>query len=115
MCKTKKMHKVRAMNTATLEEHSDSYDDFAFTVTDSADNGTLTVLINNLPVKMLIDSGASCNIVTRSTFEQLKSKLKHPEKEVYPFGSKAPVHVRLIFTAASKHMKRWSLSLQKFK
>ncbi len=104
MCKTKKTHKVRAMITTTHEEDSDSDADvkFAFQVSDSAEDGTLAILINEQPVEMLIDSGTSCNIVTVAKFEQLKSKdikLEWPEKKVYPFDSKTSLHVKGTFTA----------------
>ena len=107
MCKTKRTHKVnRVTTTVTHQGPSDSEDDHVFTVNDCAAEGTLSILINNQPVDMLIDSGASCNIVTESKFEQLKSKsyikLQRPEKRVYPFGSTTPLHVKGIFTAEFK-------------
>lgn len=107
MCKTKRMHKVnRVTTTETHQGPSDSEDDHVFTLNDCAAEGTLSILIDDQPVDMLIDSGASCNIVTESKFEQLKSKsyikLQRPEKRVYPFGSTTPLHVKGIFTAEFK-------------
>ncbi len=58
--------------TTTLTEHSDKDEDHVFTVTVSTDDGVLTVLNNDQPVKTLIDFGVSCNIVNMSTFRRLK-------------------------------------------
>uniref|UniRef100_A0A3P9MCB8 Gypsy retrotransposon integrase-like protein 1 n=1 Tax=Oryzias latipes TaxID=8090 RepID=A0A3P9MCB8_ORYLA len=104
MCKTKMTHKVnRVVTIETQREHSDSEEDHVFTIKDCDAEGTLTVLINEQPVKMLIDSGASCNIVTECIFQLLKSKsnieLQNPVKKVYPFGSKKALHVKGVFSA----------------
>lgn len=62
MCKTKTTHKVnRVMTTETHQQPSYSEDDHVFTVSECDAEETLSV-----PVDMLIDSGASCNIVTES-------------------------------------------------
>ena len=77
-----------------------------FTVNECAAEGTLSILINDQPVDMLIDSGASCNVVTESKFKQLKSKshikLQRPVKRVYPLGSTTPLCVKGVFTAGVK-------------
>ena len=73
---------------------------------DSVEDGTLTVLVIEQPVVMLIVSGATCNIVTETKFQQLTTKsdiiLQCPEKQVYPFGSTTPLHVKGIFVADFK-------------
>ena len=103
MCRMKKTHKINSVTTTeTHRQSSDNEDDYVFTVIDRVEDGTLTVLVNEQPVEMLIDSGATCNIVTETKFAQLSKSditLQCPEKLVYPFASTTPLHVKGIFVA----------------
>ena len=48
-----------------------------------------TLEVNNVPVEFLIDSGASCNIVTMNSFEKIHHmvNLEKCFKRVYPYGN----------------------------
>ena len=54
------------------------------------------VFIGNVEVEMLIDSGATCNILDRQLWEFLKKnsikcKCYFTEKKIYAYGSKEPL------------------------
>lgn len=116
VCKTKRTHKVNRLTTTVKQEVSDSEDDHVFTVRECPAEATLSILINGQPVDMLIDSGASCNIVTESKFKQLKAKsaikLQCPGTKVYPFSSKTPLHEKVFSLLNSRRMKHQKQILQ---
>ena len=49
------------------------------------------MLINNVSVKMMIDSGSTANIIDKETFGRIKRKsevmLKKTSTKIYPYGS----------------------------
>ena len=55
--------------------------------------------VNNDLVEFLIDSGASCNIVTMNSFEKMKHmvNLEKCFKRVYPYDNNVPLQVRGAF------------------
>ena len=79
-----------------------------FTVTNSSDDGELPVLTNGQLARMLIDSGATCNIVGTETFSCIQTQssihvdLKQTKKRVFPYGSKTPLAVEGLFTVNIK-------------
>lgn len=56
---------------------------------------TIHVQIAGKSINMLIDSGASCNVIDSNTWKILKSnvKLNKCDRKVYAYGAKSPLHV----------------------
>ena len=60
--------------------------------------------IGGLPITMIIDSGASCNVIGRSVWEYLKANKvaclsTKGSKKLYAYGNNQPVQVAGMFTA----------------
>ncbi len=62
---------------------------------------TTEVLVDGSPLSVLIDSGASVNIIDEKSFEQLgqKKSLAPSRTKIYPYGSSKPLEVKGKFTA----------------
>ena len=93
--------------TAIKTETSDSNaKECVMPVTSHSDDGELPMLINGQPVQMLIDSGASCNVVNMQIYSSMQSQsdivLEPCLKKVYPYGSATPLAVEGVFTANIK-------------
>ena len=76
-----------------LENHNvvecDSSDEYAYTLSNST-QPSVTVNILNQPIKMIVDSGASCNIIgetTANTLVKFGAKLVQHETKIFPYGS----------------------------
>ena len=76
-----------------LENHNvvecDSSDEYAYTLSNST-QPSVTVNILNQPIKMIVDSGASCNIIgetTANTLVKFGTKLVQHETKIFPYGS----------------------------
>lgn len=82
-------------------------DKYAFTVRDATDASSaarITVNIGGIPVEMIIDSGASCNIIDQSMWEMLKAKhiqcvSTKCKTNLYAYGSNKSLPVIGKFTA----------------
>ena len=67
----------------------DSSDEYAYTLSNST-QPSVTVNILNQPIKMIVDSGASCNIIgetTANTLVKFGAKLVQHETKIFPYGS----------------------------
>ena len=83
-----------------LRAESDD-DEYAFTVGGRNTGGTINVLVGGVSVRMLIDSGASTNVMVKGTWEELKSqkiecKSRKCEKKLYAYGSRVPLKVMVV-------------------
>ena len=114
VCKTKlktsegrkggKDRRVRQVGVG-VDETDDS--EYAFGVLGGADNpdsGEISVKIRGVQVTMIIDSGASCNVLDRNLWEYLKAnKVRWAStkatKKLYSYGNKQPLQVAGTFTA----------------
>ena len=80
-------------------------DRYAFTVRNSNDtSANITIDVGGIPVQMIIDSGATCNIIDQNLWEHLKLENIRCEStkckpNVYPYGSEEPLPVLGKFTA----------------
>ena len=71
--KTQGAHCIEEDDTGDSAEHSDDEAYSMFTVKDQAiDPIFREVLINNVPIKMELDTGASVSVVTHSTYQKIK-------------------------------------------
>ena len=114
MCKTKlktsegrkgrKDRRVRQVG-AGVDENDDSESAFAVLGgADNPDNGEISVKIGGVQVTMIIDSGASCNVLDRNLWEYLKAiKVRcassKATKKLYLCGIEQPLRVAGFFTA----------------
>ena len=62
------------------------------------------MLVGGISVRMLIDTGASTNVIDKGTWEKLKSqkiecKSRKCEKKLYAYGSSVPLKVIGCFEA----------------
>lgn len=89
----------------TVESDEEDEDTFAFTVDDqgmktikSSEEATVNILINGQSVKMLIDSGASCNVIDEELWNKLKTDRNiqgvEVDKKLKPYGNSNPIQVR---------------------
>ena len=64
-------------------------DEYAYTLSNST-QPSVTLKILNQPIKMIVDSGASCNIIGENTANKLmkfRAKLVQHETNIFPYGS----------------------------
>ena len=69
MCKTKSKDLGKPRVSFVDEE-----DEYAFTVKGTLETGKVTVSVGGVPVEMIIDSGASTNVIDKCLWENLKKK-----------------------------------------
>ena len=71
-----------------VEEETESDEEYAFAV--GSQNETVTVFINDKPISMIVDSGASINIINTKAAKLLKKSgcaFEKSNKKVHPYGS----------------------------
>ena len=103
--KDKKGRKGQVRAVDLLQSGSGSEDEYAFTIDDKSKDEMLHVVLGNVTVPMLIDSGASTNIVDKNTWSFLKKnhikcQSKQCEKQLYAYGTKEPLKTLGTFTCA---------------
>ena len=74
-------------------------------------NGTTkaTILINNVPVKMVIDSGASINIIDQNAYNAITRTSKivlKKSNEIFPYGIQKPLNMIGYFDATIENKHR---------
>ena len=97
-------HHVRQLETDGTQGDDCEY---AFGILDDSNissDGKIPVKVGGLPVTMIIDSGASCNVIGRNVWEYLKANKvacvsTKASKKLYAYGSNQPLQVAGIFTA----------------
>ena len=98
-------HHVNVVELGLKEEnYDDDYhdDQYIFNVRSACDSSDLFCLnVNNVPIKFLIDSGATCNVITARDFEMFKQYvfLRECNKNLYPYGVTTPLKVLGEFTS----------------
>ena len=88
---------MNSIDDSNLRAESDD-DEYAFTVGGGNTDGTINVLVGGISVRMLIDSGASTNMIDKGTWDELKSqkiecKSRKCEKKLYAYGISVPLKV----------------------
>ena len=101
--KTKGKHKKKSVRYVGSERDEDEY---AFTV-NSATSEKIDVTVGGVVVAMLIDSGASTNVIDKNLWSKLKQdKIKcvsrKSDKKLYAYESKQPLNVLGTFSALAK-------------
>ena len=88
-----RIHRVEPENEAISSESSTSDDEYLYAChTHKSSRMTLVkVKLNNVPVKLLIDTGASINIIDEATFAYINrlnpTTLKHAHTKLFAYGS----------------------------
>ena len=115
-CKTKvppkqqQTHRGNQRNKSNIRhvqtEPEDSDEEYAFSVTSSSDAQKINVIVGGRPVNMIIDSGASTNVINHSLWDKLKSEKvkctsKKCNKKLYAYGNSKPLEVLGSFRAAT--------------
>lgn len=92
-------------NKVNLVDSDDSDDeDYAFIVNAEKQACSIPVKIGGVPTDMIIDSGATCNLISRLEWERLKKAKvmcdsRKCTKKLFAYGSKKPLDVAGSFTA----------------
>ena len=105
VCKTKvkeipSRSRVQYMRVDECKEEEDEY---VFAVAGEAQGGKLTVNIGGISVEMIIDSGASANVISQALWEQLKKQhincvSRRSTKKLYAYGAVTPLEEIGTFT-----------------
>lgn len=106
VCKTKQKKRKDESN---FVGENDSDDGYAFHVTEKGGEATLCACVGGVNLKMLIDSGATRNIVDEQTWEWLKtkhikctSKAGDGGKKLYAYATSKPLEVKGTFESTIK-------------
>ena len=102
VCKTKKVQ----LNEKGKINHVETDDEYAFSVDSKNDFGKVQVTVGGQIIKMIIDSGASVNIIDRKLWEKLKEKRikcrsRKSNKKLFSYGSTKPLNVLGSFTTTT--------------
>ena len=107
VCKSKSngTRQVRLVQPVSGDECDDE-PAYAFHLPDSGNRGpTINANLGGVELQILVDSGATKNIVDETTWEWLKqnrirceSKAAHKQKKLYPYASTTPQQVKGTFT-----------------
>ena len=91
---------IRQVASQQCPESSDSSEDeYLYTLGQQtpAKTPTVSVLVNNVPVRMMIDTGASTDIMDESSFDELNKKsvtqMQAPTKRIFAYGADAQLTV----------------------
>ena len=85
----------------------DEDDEYAFTVNSATSPEKIDVTVGGVVVEMLIDSGASTNVIDKNLWSKLKQdKIKcvsrKSDKKLYAYGSKQPLNILGTFSAQAR-------------
>ena len=90
-----------------MQDVDEDEDEYAFVVKSASQPGKIEVFIGGILVEMLVDSGASTNVIDKHLWSKMKrGKIeyvsKKSNKKLYPYGSKQPLEVLGTFSALTK-------------
>lgn len=102
-CKSKGTGKEKVHNIE-IEEH-----DYAFVLSDVNKSERLNMNVGGVSLRMLVDSGATCNVIDEKTWEGLKtgkikchSYIPKPERKLFSYSSNQPLPIKGAFTCNVK-------------
>ena len=87
-----------------MQDVVEDEDEYALVVKSASQPGKIEVFIGGILVEMLVDSGASTNVIDKHLWSKLKREKiecvsKKSNKKLYPYGSKQPLEVLGTFSA----------------
>lgn len=94
--------------TSEAPPSSDTDDEFTFNLYDKQKQPQVTVSIAKIPIRVIIDSGSTVNIINENTFNVIKRSnrnvnLEKSNAKIYPYGAEKPLQVLGQFTATVVH------------
>ena len=97
-------HHVRQVETEGTQGDDCEYTFGILDHSNVSSDEKISVKIEDLPVTMIIDSGASCNVIGRNVWEYLKANKvacvsTKASKKLYAYGSNQPLKVAGVFNA----------------
>ena len=90
------------VNTVQTTVNSSSEEEnYIFTINKSTKNPHVDISINTTLISMLIDTGASINIIDKATYDTITSQpeLQETTNNAFTYGSKTPIKISGMFTA----------------
>ena len=82
------------------EDNDESENDYTFSVNTKTDKSPQTVVkINTVDTNMLIDTGATVNVIDEKTYQKLNKPYLEEARKLYPYASDKPLPVLGKFTA----------------
>lgn len=100
VCRTKNPNSRQTVNNV-----EDTNTDYAFTISDGDMPERLSFCLGGVNVKMLVDSGATSNVMGENAWEKLKaghikchSYVPKTERRLYPYSSSEPLAVKGAFS-----------------
>lgn len=104
VCKSKHVNAVHA-DVPNGHMHDNDQSGYAFTIGD-VNTGRVKVRVGGVPLYMLIDSGASVNVIDKETWTDLKrqnvicvSSTAKPAKSLFAYGCTEPLKTAGVFTS----------------
>ena len=98
-CRTQKKTQVNQ-----VKESESGTKDYVFVISDYEQSNKLNVCVGGVELEVLVDSGATSNIIDEATWETLKTKkvkcksqTAAPSKKLYSYASKQPLQVKGTF------------------
>ena len=73
-----------------------------FAIGGNKEDNNVPITVEGTSIPVIIDSGASVNVLDSDTFSQLTDKgiiLRHSNVKIYPYGSEMPLPVKGTFNA----------------
>ncbi|PIK40988.1 hypothetical protein BSL78_22161 [Apostichopus japonicus] len=108
LCKTKpeRIQKERSPSSDKVNKVQ-SDNEYVFIVTDQTGSGLVEVNVGGVPISLLIDSGATCNVIGEETWKYLKAnnvkcKSEKATKQLFAYGSQKPLNVLGKFQTTSE-------------
>ena len=107
--------KFRKQNTVKPLHHSEtdsSDEEYVYAVKQKSTGcPTAKVYIGGITIKIIIDTGASINVLDYAAFEKLNGiKLQPTKVQAFPFNTKQPVHLRGKFETLVESKKKYCLA-----
>ena len=92
--------RVNQVTSKPVDPDSSSDDEYLYVLSQDAYGSripTMSVMISEIPVDMIIDTGASINILDETTYRKLnysgKITLQPSTKQLFVYGSKSQLHI----------------------
>ena len=84
---------------------SETDDEYLFTIHNTGKHPETTVIINGVPVKVIVDSGASVNVLNHAIVDRIKEKnanfrLTPSSVKIHAYGTEQPLDIAGQFTAS---------------
>ena len=107
----------QSVRTVTQADESSSEDEYLFTLKPKADKNkapTATIKMNDIPVTMMVDTGASIDIIDESTYNRMQKVTKIPlhrsNTRVFAYGSPTQLPVLGKFEATLESCRKITVS-----